>query len=121
MKPIEILNALRQLTNVMEEEKKYLEISRKPKFSPEVAIAIVRNRKELEKELDSIIEVEERNKKIAEKRGIPIEELEEQKELMQTDIEIDICYIADGDLKVCKDLSSLDFYALSFMTKYEQN
>ena len=105
MKPIEILNAIRQLTNVMEEEKKYLETSRKPKFSPEVAIAIVRNRKELEKELDSIIEVEERNKKIAEKRGIPIEELEEQKELMQTDIEIDICYIADGDLKVCKDLS----------------
>lgn len=40
---------------------------------------------------------------------------------MQTDIEIDICYIADGDLKVCKDLSSLDFYALSFMTKHEQN
>ena len=91
MKPIEILNAIRQLTNVMEEEKKYLETSRKPKFSPEVAIAIVRNRKELEKEL------------------------------MQTDIEIDICYIADGDLKVCKDLSSLDFYALSFMTKHEQN
>ncbi len=121
MKPIEISNTLRQLTNVMEAEGKYCDANAKPKFSSKVAVAIARNRKEIESAMRAIIDVEERNKRIAEKRGIPIEELEEQKEFMQTDVKMDICYITDGDLKACNDLNSLDFYALSFMTKCEQN
>lgn len=120
MKPIEISNALRQLTNAMEAEGKYCDANAKPKFSSKVAIAIARNRKKVESAMGTIIDVEERNKRIAKKRGIPIGELEEQKEFMQTDIEMDICYITDGDLKACNDLNSLDFYALSFMTNHEQ-
>lgn len=120
MKPIEISNAIRQLTNVMEAEGKYCDENAKPKFSSKVAIAIAENRKKLEDKLMTIIQIEERNKKIAEKRGVPIEKLEEQRELMNTDMEIDINYIKKKDLEKCDGLSTMDFYCILFMTNSEE-
>lgn len=117
MKPAVILDALHRLNKVAEREGKYCDANAGIKFTPQAAIAIAKNRKELEREIEIVAEVEERNREMAKKQKSDLKNLPEQKELMRSELDITLMMVSLSELEKCKDLTSEDFYDLMFMTE----
>lgn len=117
MKPQEIVKALEGLLKVTKSEEEYCEVKAAAKFPPTIALNIAKNIKILEGEVALIQQQQEKNQSIAEKRNIDLKDVQEQKNLLQTEINVDIHEVAESDLLESKDLSSSDFCNLLFMTK----
>lgn len=117
MKPKEISNSVLGIGKVMEAEEKYFTETSKPKFTPKVAIAIARNKRVLDEEFKIIYEIQSQNEKIAEKQKVKIENLKEQKDFLDTELEVQIEKVSQSDLDDCNDLTSADYYALMFMVE----
>lgn len=117
MKPQEIVKALEGLLKVTKSEEEYFEVKAAAKFPPTIALNIAKNIKILEGEVVLIQQQQEKNQSIAEKRNIELKDVQEQKDLLQTEISVDIHEVEESDLLESKDLSSSDFCNLLFMTK----
>lgn len=117
MKPQEIVNALEGLLKVTKSEEEYCKARAQAKFPPLVAMAIAKNIKKLEGEIGLIQEQQQKNQNIAEKRGIKLEDVQEQKDLLRAEMDIEIRKVSENDLMESKDLSSSDFCNLLFMVK----
>lgn len=117
MKPQEIVNCLEGLLKVIELEEKYCEINATAKFPPSIAIAIAKNKKALEEEVTIIQEQQQKNQMIAENSGKELKDVQEQKDLLQTELTLEIYDVSENDLLKSKDLSSSDFCNLLFMLK----
>lgn len=117
MKPQEIVNCLEGLLKVIELEEKYCETNATAKFPPSIAIAIAKNKKTLEEEVTIIQEQQQKNQMIAENSGKELKDVQEQKDLLQTELTIEIYEVSENDLLKSKDLSSSDFCNLLFMLK----
>lgn len=117
MKPHEIVNALEGLLKVTKSEEEYCKVKAEAKFPPLIAISIAKNIKILEEEVSLIQEQQKKNQSIAEKRNIDLKDVKEQKELLQTEISINIHEVEENNLLESKGLSSYDFCNLLFMTK----
>ncbi len=115
MRPQEIVNCLEGLLRVIAAEGKYCEVKAAAKFLPSIAIAVAKNKETLEKEAALIQEQQRKNQIIAEKRGIDLKDVQEQKELLQTELSITIQGVSENDLLKSKDLLSSDFCDLLFM------
>lgn len=117
MKPLEIKNSLNALYRVVEREEALFKEKTETRFTPTVAIAIAKNRKILEEEIKTLASIEEKNKKIAETKKKKLEELGEQKELMNSDIEVEIKKVSFEEVEKSKELTSSDYFDLLFMVE----
>lgn len=104
------------LQDVIEREKKYIDHSGELKFTPKVSIAIAKNVNVLMDEIKLIMKEQDKNKVIADQKGVELVELPAQKELMNAEIEVDLKMVTENDIEQCK-ISSIDVLALLFMTK----
>lgn len=104
------------LREVTEREHKYVDICGSMKFPAKVSIAIAKNQQVMSDQLKLIVEQQAKNEIIAEKQGIKLEELAEQKELMDMEVEIDIHMITESDIEKSQ-VTSADVLALMFMTE----
>lgn len=120
MKPMVLVSLLRQINETMEREEAYITSVGEGKFTPRVAIAMAKNKRKLEEEVQVIAEIEEKNKKLAESKGIPLEELKEQREFMEAELDVDLETVTEGDISGCDGLTSKDFYVLLFMTEEKE-
>lgn len=114
MKASEIVANLNGILEVQKSEEMYFNENKKNKFSSGIAISIAKNRKLLLEEYERIAEIERKNQEIAKKQKIDISVLKEQKELLETEIEVSIKKIKEEDLLGC-DISSKDVSNLMFM------
>lgn len=117
MKPQEIVSALEGLLKVTKMEEEYCKTKAMAKFPPSLAIAIAKNIKSLEREVVLIQEQQQKNQSIAEKRGISLEDVQEQKDLLRAEMDVEIHKVSENDLMESKDLSSSDICNLLFMLK----
>ena len=117
MKPQEIVNKMEGLSRVVSAEEKYCETKAAAKYPVSVAMAIAKNRKVFEDEILFIQEQQRKNQLIAEKSGKDLGDVKEQKELLETEIEIDIRTVSEKDIMEARDLSSADYYDLMFMVE----
>lgn len=117
MKPQEIVNCLEGLQKVIKSEEEYCKTKATAKFHPQIAIAIAKNKKTLEKEMFFIQEQQQKNQDIAKEREIDLKDVQEQKDLLQTEMAMEINGVSESDLLGSKDLSSSDFCNLLFMVK----
>lgn len=117
MKPQEIVNTLGGLLKVIRSEEEYCKEKAAAKFPPLIAMAIAKNVKALEGEVALIQEQQQKNQSIAERREIDLKDVQEQKDLLQTEMVIEIHEVSESDLLESKDLSSSDFCNLLFMVK----
>lgn len=120
MKPMELVSLLRQINEAMEREESYIASAGEGKFTPQVAIAMAKNKRKLEEEVQMIAGIEEKNKKLAETKDIPLEELKEQRDFMDTELDVDLTTVTEGDISGCSGLTSKDFYVLLFMTEEKE-
>lgn len=120
MKPMELVSLLRQINEVMEREEAYIASAGEGKFTPQVAIAMAKNKRKLEEEIQMIAGIEEKNKKLAESKGVALEKLKEQRDFMETELDVDLTLVTEGDISRCSGLTSKDFYVLLFMEKKEE-
>lgn len=121
MKPQDIVNAIEGLGRVIKAEDKFCEAKAEAKFSPKIALAIAKNRKVLEGELQLIRELQEKHEAIAEKTGKELKDLPEQVELMRSEMDVEIYSIPESLLDECRELTSADYYGLMFMTDETEN
>lgn len=117
MKPQEIVSTLEGLLKVTKSEEEYCKAKAAAKFPPLLAMAIAKNIKTLEGEVVLIQEQQQKNQSIAEKRGISLEDLQEQKDLLRAEMDVEIHKVSENDLMESKDLSSSDICNLLFMLK----
>ncbi len=117
MKPQEIVSNLEGMLKVIRSEEEYCKEKAAAKFPPLVAMAIAKNVKALEGEVTIIQEQQQKNQSIAEKRKIDLKDVQEQKDLLQTEISVEIHEVSEDGLLKSKDLSSSDFCNLLFMLK----
>lgn len=117
MKPQEIVNALEGLLKVTKTEEEYYKAKAAAKFPPLLAMAIAKNIKNLEGEVVLIQEQQQKNQNIAKKRGINLEDVQEQKNLLRAEMDVEIHKVSENDLMESKDLSSSDICNLLFMLK----
>lgn len=117
MKPQEIVNTLEGLLKVTKTEEEYCKAKAAAKFPPLVAMAIAKNIKNLKEEVVFIQEQQQKNQSIAKKRGISLEDAQEQKDLMRAEMDVEIHEVSENDLMESKDLSSSDICNLLFMLK----
>ena len=104
------------LQDVIEREKKYIDHSGELKFTPKVSIAIAKNVNAITDEIKLIMKEQDKNKEIADQKGIELSELPAQKELMNAEVEVNLKTVTENDIEQCK-VSSIDVLALMFMTK----
>lgn len=105
MKAVEIAKAVMQLKSLREREDKYLEQKGEFKFPQAVSMAIARNSQRLMEEYELIGQQEQKNKELADKKGIQLVELKEQQELLGTEIEVDLVAIKEDEISQCKATS----------------
>lgn len=117
MKPQEIVKALEGLLKVTKTEEEYCKAKAAAKFPPLLAMAIAKNIKNLEGEVVLIQEQQQKNQSIAKKRGINLEDIQEQKDLLRAEMDVEIHKVSENDLMESKDLSSSDICNLLFMIK----
>ena len=104
------------LQGVIEREKEYIDHSGELKYTPKVSIAIAKNVNVIMDEIKLIMKEQDKNKAIADQKGVELAELPAQKELMNAEIEVDLKMVTENDIEQCK-ISSIDVLALLFMTK----
>lgn len=104
------------LQGVIEREKEYIDHSGELKYTSKVSIAIAKNVNVLMDEIKLIMKEQDKNKVIADQKGVELVELPAQKELMNAEIEVDLKMVTENDIEQCK-ISSIDVLALLFMTK----
>ncbi len=116
MKVIDLAERIKNLNDLIQREVDYVEKCDGVKFHPKVSIAIAKNAKALADELKLIIEQQSKNEQLAEKKGVELAKLPEQKELLNTDVELDICTIKAADVEDSQ-VTAADVLALMFMTE----
>lgn len=116
MKVFELASKSRELDALIKRELDYVEKCGGVKFPPKISIAIAKNAKAFAEELKVICEQENKNEQLAEKKGVKLSELPEQKELLNTDVELEICTIKAADVEASQ-VTAADVLALMFMTE----
>lgn len=107
------------LQEVVKREKEHIDHLGELKFTPKVSIAIAKNLKAITDEIKPIMVEQDKNKAIADKKGIELTELPEQKALMNAEVEVYLKMVTENDIEQCK-ISSIDVLALLFMTDNEK-
>lgn len=105
MKAVEIAKMVMQLKELREREDKYLEAKQEFKFPQSVSLAIAKNSNALMDMYTIIGRQEEKNKELADKKGIPLGELKEQQELLKTEMEVELAAITLEEINNCKATS----------------
>lgn len=105
MKAVEIAKMVIQLKELREREDKYLEVKQEFKFPQSVSLAIAKNSNALMDMYTIIGRQEEKNKELADKKGILLGELKEQQELLKTEMEVELAAITPEEINNCKATS----------------
>lgn len=116
MKAVEIAKTVMQLKELREREDKYLEAKQEFKFPQSVSMAIAKNSNVLMDIYTIVARQEEKNKELADKKGVLLSELKEQRELLETETEVELTAITQEEISNCKATSEDLMTLLTFTT-----